>query len=92
YCLNPERVRIRRLGVNEPLVYEVFDEHQTSVMTLTKNELVHIPMFRLPGTHYGLGPIEAARITVGSAMAAETYAASYFGNAANPGGVIEAPG
>jgi len=40
----------------------------------------------------GLGPIGAARVTLGSAMAAEVYAASYFGNAANPGGVIEAPG
>lgn len=92
YCINPERVRIRRLGVNEPLVYEVFDEHMASVMTLSKDELIHIPMFRLPGQLYGLGPIGAARLTVGSAMAAETYAASYFGNAANPGGVIETPG
>ncbi len=63
----------------------------TKVMTLTKREMLHIPMFRLPGQLLGLGPIAAARITLGSAMAAEVYAASYFGNAANPGGVIEAP-
>ena len=92
YCINPERVRIRRPRPGEPLLYEVYDEYMSELMTLTANELLHIPMFRLPGTLYGLGPIGAARLTVGSAMAAETYAASYFGNAANPGGIIEAPG
>jgi HK97 family phage portal protein len=61
-------------------------------MILTKREMLHIPLFRLPGQLLGLGPIGAARITLGSAMAAEVYAASYFGNAANPGGVIESPG
>jgi len=69
-----------------------FDPMATKTMVLTKNEMLHIPMFRLPGQLLGLGPIAAARITLGSAMAAEVYAASYFGNAANPGGVIESPG
>lgn len=92
YCLNPERVRIRRLAPGEPLTYEVSNEHGGLVGSFTANDILHIPMFRLPGMLYGLGPIGAARLTVGSAMAAETYAASYFGNAANPGGIIEAPG
>jgi HK97 family phage portal protein len=94
YCLNPDDVRIRRLHPNEPLVYEVQtrDEQGAYTQILTKNEMLHIPLFRLPGSHYGLGPIAAARLTIGAAMAADTYAASYFGNAANPGGVIEVPG
>ena len=104
YCINPESVRIVRKGPNEPLVYEVtvkeYDpaggtytqDYNQKVMTLTKDELLHIPLFKLPGSFYGLGPIEAARITVGAVMAADTYAASYFGNAANPGGIIEVPG
>ena len=94
YCLNPDDVRIRRLRPNEPLVYEVQtrDEQGAYTQILTKNEMLHIPLFRLPGPHYGLGPIAAARLTIGAAMAADTYAASYFGNAANPGGVIEVPG
>lgn len=90
YCLHPEDVRIKRLAPGEPLVYEVKEEFGMRI--LTKNEILHIPMFRLPGSHYGLGPIAAARLTIGAAMAADTYAASYFGNAANPGGVIEVPG
>lgn len=69
-----------------------FDPMSAKTVLLTKNEMLHIPMFRLPGQLLGLGPIAAARITLGSAMAAEVYAASYFGNAANPGGVIESPG
>jgi HK97 family phage portal protein len=94
YCLNPDEVRIRRLRPNEPLVYEVTIREAGDVRTeiLTNREILHIPMFRLPGSHYGLGPVAAARLTIGSVMAADTYAASYFGNAANPGGVIEVPG
>jgi HK97 family phage portal protein len=94
YCLNPDEVRIRRLRPNEPLVYEITIREAGDVRTeiLTNREILHIPMFRLPGSHYGLGPVAAARLTIGSVMAADTYAASYFGNAANPGGVIEVPG
>ena len=69
-----------------------YDPLSVKTMVLTKNEMLHIPMFRMPGQLLGLGPISAARVTLGSAMAAEVYAASYFGNAANPGGVIETPG
>ena len=94
YCLNPDEVRIKRLRPNEPLVYEITIREVGDVRTeiLTGREILHIPMFRLPGSHYGLGPVSAARLTIGAAMAADTYAAAYFGNAANPGGVIEVPG
>jgi HK97 family phage portal protein len=107
YCINPQNVRIRRATAESELYYEVtigtnsqnslYDglqsaEGATKTMILTKREMLHIPLFRLPGQLLGLGPIGAARITLGSAMAAEVYAASYFGNAANPGGVIESPG
>jgi HK97 family phage portal protein len=104
YCINPEYVKIKRPSPNEAVVYEVRisdtddsnDYAQSTntykTMLLTKNEMLHIPMFRLPGSLYGLGPVAAARLTLGGAMAAETYAAAYFGNAANPGGVIEYPG
>jgi HK97 family phage portal protein len=107
YCINPQNVRIRRPSPDSEIYYEVtiglssenslYDGLQSSAgatktMVLTKREMLHIPLFRLPGQLLGLGPIGAARITLGSAMAAEVYAASYFGNAANPGGVIESPG
>lgn len=92
YCLNPRDVLVERPIPGEPVRYRVRDAVGNFSFTLDANQIVHIPLFRLPGQLLGLGPIGAARVTLGSAMAAEVYAASYFGNAANPGGVIEAPG
>jgi len=92
YVLNPNEVRIERLGAGEPLVYRVKEENGLYDRVLTNNELLHIPLFRLPGSHYGLSPIGACRMSIGIAQASDTYAASYFGNAANPGGVIEVAG
>jgi HK97 family phage portal protein len=94
YVLNPRNIRIERLGPGEPLVYfaKIKDSQGVYEQRLSPRELLHIPDFRLPGEFYGLSPIAACRTTLGSAMAADTYAASYFGNAANPGGVIEVPG
>ena len=92
YCIHPDDIRIERLGSGEPIIYKMRDSEGTYSRILTSKEMLHIPMFRLPGSLYGLGPISAARLTIGAAMAADTYAAAYFGNAANPGGVIEVPG
>jgi len=94
YVLDPVGVRIERPRVGEPLIYyvKVRDTQGVYEERLTDKELLHIPDFRLPGQRYGLSPIAACRTTLGAAMAADVYAASYFGNAANPGGVIEVPG
>jgi len=92
YCVHPDDVRIERPRPGEPIIYKMRDEEGTYSRILTAREMKHIPLFRLPGSLYGLGPIAAARLTIGAAMAADTYAAAYFGNAANPGGVIEVPG
>jgi HK97 family phage portal protein len=93
YVIDPLNVRIERPAPNEPLVYivKVKDSQGMYEQRLTDKEVLHIPDFRLPGQRYGLSPIAACRTTIASAMAADTYAASYFGNAANPGGVIEVP-
>ena len=92
YCVHPDDVRIERPRPGEPIIYKMRDPEGTFSRILTSREMKHIPLFRLPGSLYGLGPIAAARLTIGAAMAADTYAAAYFGNAANPGGVIEVPG
>jgi HK97 family phage portal protein len=92
YCLNPKDVLVERPIPGEPVRYKIRDTYGNFSFILGPDDLVHIPLFRLPGQLLGLGPIGAARVTLGSAMAAEVYAASYFGNAANPGGVIETPG
>jgi HK97 family phage portal protein len=93
YVLNPNEVRIERPIPGEPLVYRVKDiDNALYDQILTSNEVLHIPLFRMPGSYYGLSPIGACRMSVGIAQASDTYAASYFGNAANPGGVIEVAG
>jgi len=94
YVLDPIGVRIVRPRAGEPLIYyvKIRDTQGVYEERLTDKELLHIPDFRLPGQRYGLSPITACRTTLGAAMAADVYAASYFGNAANPGGVIEVPG
>jgi HK97 family phage portal protein len=93
YVIDPRNVRIERLAPNEPLVYfvKVKDSQGIYEQRLSDKDVLHIPDFRLPGQRYGLSPIAACRTTIASAMAADVYAASYFGNAANPGGVIEVP-
>ena len=94
YVIDPRNVRIERLGPGQPLVYfvKIKDSQGFYEERLTDKEILHIPDFRLPGQRYGLSPVAACRTTLGAAMAADVYAASYFGNAANPGGVIEVPG
>jgi HK97 family phage portal protein len=93
YVLNPNEIRIERLAPGEPLIYRVKDtEKGIFDKILTSKELLHIPLFRMPGSYYGLSPIGACRMSVGIAQASDTYAASYFGNASNPGGVIEVAG
>lgn len=90
YVLHPDKVRIiRRPG--EPIFYEYRNDKASEPTLLTKDDILHIPNFLLPGAVRGLSPITACRMVVGGAMAADTYAASYFGNSANPGGVIETP-
>ena len=90
YVLHPDKVKIiRRPG--EPVFYE-YRNHGSDVPTLlTADEILHIPAFLLPGAIRGMSPIEACRMVIGGALAADTYAASYFNNSANPGGVIETP-
>jgi len=92
YVLNPNDVKIERPFPGEPLVYKIRDEFNNFSRVLTNKDIVHIPMMKFPGSHYGLSPIGACRMSVGIAMASDTYASSYFGNASNPGGVIEVPG
>jgi HK97 family phage portal protein len=94
WVLDPRNVRIERQAPGEPLLYfvKIKDMQGLYEQRLSARDILHIPDFRLPGQIYGLSPIAACRTTLGAAMAADTYAASYFGNAANPGGVIEVPG
>ena len=56
------------------------------------NEIVHVPGVMFPGADVGLSPVEAARQTIGAGAAVEEFAAKFFSQGANLGGVIEDPG
>lgn len=88
--LHPDDVKITRSTENGSLVYTVRGADKLQKV-LTSKDVLHIPMFKQLGSFLGLGPIAAARTALGKAMAIDNYAASYFKNAANPGGVIQTP-
>lgn len=90
WVLHPDKVKIIR-HPGEPIRYEYRNNPNETPYLLTTQDILHIPAFLLPGNIRGMSPIAACRMVIGGAMAADTYATSYFGNAANPGGVIEVP-
>ncbi len=57
-----------------------------------RNRLVlHIPGLRYDGL-VGYSPIALAKNAISISIACEDYGASFFGNNANPSGVLEHPG
>lgn len=54
-------------------------------------EILHIPGVMFPGSVVGLSPIEAARQTVGAGIAANEFAARFFGQGLAMPGIIEVP-
>jgi HK97 family phage portal protein len=55
------------------------------------NEILHLKGMSLPGSHYGLNPIEVCSETFGISLAAQRYGANFFANDGTPGGIIEIP-
>jgi HK97 family phage portal protein len=83
--LDPATVRIHTTG--DDTTYHVTGADRP----LTPDEIVHIPYQVVPGSQRGLNPIDAARETIGLAMAAEQFSSAFFGNGATLSGVIEYP-
>ena len=52
-------------------------------------EIAHVPGMMMPGSHKGLAPLDYARETIGLGLAAQRYGGGFFGNGANPSGIIE---
>lgn len=60
--------------------------------TYTDTELVHVPGLMLPGSEVGMSPISICAETMGLSLAAQRFGATFFGNGATPGGLIEVEG
>lgn len=58
----------------------------------TPFEIAHVPGMMLPGELIGIAPLDYARETVGLGLAAQKFGAGFFGNGANPSGLIEVDG
>ena len=51
-------------------------------------DVIHIPAMLMPGSFIGLNPVEYMRQSWSLAAAAEKYGGQFFGNSANPSGII----
>ncbi len=69
-----------------------FPRYSIGGVVLHPMDLLHIRGMTLPGRFLGLSPIEYARETIGLGLAAQEFGAAFFGNGAQPGGVIESDG
>lgn len=97
YPLQPDRMRVDRDQKTGRLVYYYnhrVDEANTmkdEIVTLDPDDVFHVHGLGFDGL-VGYSPIDMARNSIGMAIACEKYGASFFGNGAAPGAVLEHPG
>lgn len=87
--LDPQKCEIRTGEFGEPL-YHI--ETVEGAITLTTNEIIHIPLFATGENHRGLSPIEHHKVTLGLASATQIFSAKFYENNASVGGLIKVPG
>ena len=85
--LNPKTVTVKR-NARQELIFEVEGESKP----LTQEQMIFVPDVLRPGTVRGVSRVEALKENFGLALALEKFAATFFGQGTNLGGVIEYPG
>lgn len=97
YPLLPDQMNVHRSEKGKLYyVYNRYEEdnpnfQEKGSIVLSQEEVLHIPGLGFDGL-IGYSPIALAKNAVGMTLACEEYGASFFGNGANPGGVLEHPG
>lgn len=86
--LTPDRVRVERASGEKRYVVSV---PTGAPVSLSRDRILHIAGFGYDGL-VGYSPIGLMRQTVSVALAAEEYAARFYGNGSRPGGVLKYPG
>ena len=91
--LHPDRMRVydiskERIG-DQPLVYE-YQPANGPNRFLFMDEIIHLKGLSDDGL-VGLSPISECREALGLTIVTEEYASRFFGNYANPGGVLTHP-
>lgn len=92
--LNPRKVDIKKRPDGTPyfiLRAGSLGQDDLEDRSFDGTEVLHIPWIRLPGQARGKSPVEAQRTNIGTALAAEEFAARFFANGAHMSGVIEYP-
>jgi HK97 family phage portal protein len=69
------------------LLYRVGDSEP-----LTRSELLHLRYLKIPGSPYGVGPVEACRLGLSNVIALETYGRQSFTDNGVPSAVINVEG
>lgn len=87
WCLHPQDVQIEE-GVAGDDQYRVSGVDQL----LSRDSILHIPAFTVPGCSRGLSPLDMAREAIGLGLTAEEFGARFFSQGTTMAGVIEHPG
>ena len=93
----PDKMKVDRDEKNRLIyIYSRYDEANPNLkeqgdIVLYADEVLHIPGLGFDGL-VGYSPIALAKNAIGISIACEEYGASFFGNNANPSGVLEHPG
>ena len=87
--LRPDKMKVGRDEKTKEIIYSYRLPDGTEVV-LPAYRVLHIPGFGFDGL-IGYDTIYLAREAIGMALAMEEYGARFFGNGANPGGVLEHP-
>ena len=91
HVIHPHMVEVKH--VDGRVQFEIGDSGNGSPMEIVGRErMIHIPAFVKPGDLRGISPIDAARETIGLALAAEEFGARFFSQGTTMSGVIEHPG
>lgn len=92
--------RIMNLEVLNPLNVTI-DEHEDGTVksyravsgvtekVLRPERVQHLSLMRVPGTNYGLGPIQAAKREIKGAIDTRDYSSNWFEEAGIPSGVLK---
>jgi HK97 family phage portal protein len=80
--LNPHEVTVMRDRKTGALTYGYRGE------TLTRSDIRHLKLLRVPGLLRGLGPIQSARVEIQGALDARDYGAGWLTSSSIPDGVL----
>lgn len=76
------------LNPHEVVINEERGEYSYRGSTLKGWQVQHLSLLRVPGTPYGLGPIQAARKDIAGSLDARDFGAEWFNGAGVPTGVL----